>query len=64
MTLKSGWCLTGHHRQCPEVFSFGRCPCECGHTNPVIEALATAVNDRADLAALVIITVYEEIRHA
>ncbi len=28
-TLKTGWCLTGHHGSCPHE-NFGRiCPCEC-----------------------------------
>jgi hypothetical protein len=62
MTLKSGWCLDGHHDGCRGTFSYGECPCDC-HKNPVIEALASALNDRADLAALVITTIYEEINH-
>ena len=58
MTTKSGWCLTNYCEQCPRDFSFGRCPCDC-HID-VIEALASAVKDRADLAAHVIVTLHTQ----
>lgn len=69
MTTKSGWCLVGEcvgagrTNVCPGTFSYGDCPCTC-HTHPVITALAEALNDRVDLAALVIITKHKEITDA
>jgi len=59
MTLKSGWCLDGHHDGCRGTFSYGECPCDC-HSDIVTTALSEALGDRADLAALIVITIYKE----
>jgi hypothetical protein len=32
LTLPSGFCMTGHHDDCPLQFSHGKCGCKC-HTN-------------------------------
>lgn len=32
LETKSGWCLTGHDKDCPYQFSFGKCGCKC-HKN-------------------------------
>lgn len=26
---KSGFCMTGHHKNCPHQFSHGKCGCDC-----------------------------------
>lgn len=26
---KSGWCMTGHHKDCRYQFSHGKCGCNC-----------------------------------
>lgn len=29
LTVPSGWCITGHHKQCPYQFTHGKCGCSC-----------------------------------
>lgn len=26
---KSGWCMTGHHKECKYQFTCGKCGCSC-----------------------------------
>ena len=45
-TGKLGWCITGHHTDCPINITANICMCECHNKKEVINEPEKAVNSR------------------